>query len=177
MTEPARAMFADRFRALRHRNFRLFWSGQIVSVIGTWMQSVAQGWLMHRLTNSAWMLGVLGFTQFIPVTLLSLWAGVIAVGFALNDFCQASIVGLYWGVVSPVAGMLSGWLGMHAERSAGVHSGRKDRGPLRRRRSGAPPRTTSARGWPGCSAPPVSSAGTCRSISREPSPTSRPWTT
>ena len=78
MTEPARATFADRFRALRHRNFRLFWSGQLVSVIGTWMQSVAQGWLMHRLTNSAWMLGVLGFTQFIPVTLLSLWAGVIA---------------------------------------------------------------------------------------------------
>ena len=61
MTEPAPATLADRFRALRHRNFRLFWSGQLVSVIGTWMQSVAQGWLMHRLTNSAWMLGVLGF--------------------------------------------------------------------------------------------------------------------
>src|SRR5438128_11247823 len=40
----------DRFRALRHRNYRLYWSGQLVSLIGTWMQSVAQGWLMHRLT-------------------------------------------------------------------------------------------------------------------------------
>src|SRR5947199_6634754 len=66
------------FRALRHRNFRLFWTGQLVSLIGTWMQSVAQGWLMHRLTDSAFMLGLLGFAQFAPVTFLSLWAGVIA---------------------------------------------------------------------------------------------------
>src|SRR6059036_219935 len=69
---------ASRFRALRHRNFRLFWSGQLVSLIGTWMQSVAQGWLMHRLTSSAFMLGVLGFAQFLPVMFLSLWAGVVA---------------------------------------------------------------------------------------------------
>jgi MFS family permease len=69
---------ANRFRALTHRNFRLFWTGQLVSVVGTWMQSVAQGWLMHRLTGSPLMLGVLGFAQFFPVTLLSLWAGVVA---------------------------------------------------------------------------------------------------
>src|SRR5213596_2299183 len=69
---------ASRFRALRHRNFSLFWTGQLVSLIGTWMQSVAQGWLMHRLTHSALMLGVLGFAQFLPVMFLSLWAGVIA---------------------------------------------------------------------------------------------------
>jgi len=78
MSDSFRARLEDRFRSLRHRNFRLFWTGQMVSVIGTWMQSVAQGWLMHRLTGSAWMLGVLGFTQFFPVTMLSLWAGVIA---------------------------------------------------------------------------------------------------
>jgi MFS family permease len=65
------------FRALRHRNFRLYWTGQVVSLVGTWMQSVAQGWLMHRLTSSAFMLGLLGFMQFLPVLLLSLWAGVI----------------------------------------------------------------------------------------------------
>src|SRR5881296_393122 len=69
---------ASRFRALRHRNFRLFWTGQLVSLIGTWMQSVAQGWLMHRLTASAFMLGLLGFLQFLPVLMFSLWAGVIA---------------------------------------------------------------------------------------------------
>ena len=74
--QPAGA--ASTFRALRHRNFRLFWSGQLISVTGTWMQSVAQGWLMYRLTHSPFLLGLLGFTQFLPVLLFSLWAGVIA---------------------------------------------------------------------------------------------------
>lgn len=76
-TMPATAALRQRFRALGYRNFRLFWSGQLVSVVGTWMQSVAQGWLMHRLTASAFMLGLLGFAQFLPVLLFSLWAGVI----------------------------------------------------------------------------------------------------
>ncbi len=71
-------ILATRFGALRHRNFRLYWTGQLVSLVGTWMQSVAQGWLMHRLTGSAFWLGLLGFTQFLPVMLFSLWAGVIA---------------------------------------------------------------------------------------------------
>jgi MFS family permease len=78
MPPARREGLADRLRALSHRNFRLFWSGQLVSLIGTWMQSVSQGWLMHRLTDSAWMLGLLGFAQFLPVALLSLWAGVVA---------------------------------------------------------------------------------------------------
>ena len=72
-----RGDLGNTFRAPRHRNFRLYWSGQLVSLTGTWMQSVAQGWLMHRLTSSALMLGLLGFMQFLPVLLLSLWAGVI----------------------------------------------------------------------------------------------------
>src|SRR5215831_9476291 len=74
----SRENLANSFRALRHRNFRLFWIGQLISLVGTWMQSVAQGWLMHRLTSSAFMLGLLGFAQFIPVTFLTLWAGVVA---------------------------------------------------------------------------------------------------
>lgn len=69
---------AFRFRALKHRNFRLFWAGQMVSLTGTWMQSVAQLWLMHRLTESALMLGVLSFLQFLPVLLFSLVGGVVA---------------------------------------------------------------------------------------------------
>ncbi|HKQ56931.1 MAG TPA: MFS transporter [Candidatus Eisenbacteria bacterium] len=72
------ATWSTRFRALRHRNFRLFWYGQLVSVVGTWMQAVAQLWLMHRLTDSAFMLGLLGFIQLLPVMPLTLWAGVIA---------------------------------------------------------------------------------------------------
>src|SRR5438046_2355712 len=77
MASHPRETLAVRFRALRHRNFRLFWTGQLVSVVGTWMQSVAQGWLMHRLTSSPLMLGLLGFCQFVPVTLFSLSAGVV----------------------------------------------------------------------------------------------------
>ena len=79
MSRPAPGEFLiSRFSALRHRNFRLFWSGQLISLVGTWMQSVAQGWLMHRLTSSALMLGILGFAQFLPVMFLSLYAGVAA---------------------------------------------------------------------------------------------------
>ena len=76
-SSSAGAILSSRFRALRHRNFRLFWLGQIISLVGTWMQSVAQGWLMHRLTDSAFMLGLLGFAQFLPIMLFSLWAGAI----------------------------------------------------------------------------------------------------
>src|SRR5690242_1345902 len=75
---PAREPLSLRFRALRHRNFRLYFIGQLTSLIGTWMQSVAQGWLMHRLTASAFMLGLLGFCQFLPVMAFTLWAGVVA---------------------------------------------------------------------------------------------------
>jgi len=77
-SSSVRETLRDRFRALRHRNFRLYWTGQLTSLIGTWMQSVAQGWLMHELTSSAFMLGLLVFTQFVPVLFFSLWAGVIA---------------------------------------------------------------------------------------------------
>jgi MFS family permease len=65
-------------RALRNRNFRLFWSGNFLSNIGTWMQNVAQGWLVLTLTNSAFWLGVVGFAGSIPFLLFSLFGGVIA---------------------------------------------------------------------------------------------------
>src|SRR5438876_11490924 len=66
------------FLALRHRNFRLFWSGQLISQIGTWMQTTGQAWLVLELTHSAWLLGVVGALQFLPVMLLSLFGGVLA---------------------------------------------------------------------------------------------------
>ena len=76
--DVSRPAWTASFRALRHRNFRLYWLGQLVSLVGTWMQSVAQGWLMHTLTASAFMLGLLSFMQFIPVLPLALLAGVVA---------------------------------------------------------------------------------------------------
>ncbi|HZU70404.1 MAG TPA: MFS transporter [Ktedonobacteraceae bacterium] len=66
------------FVALRHRNFRLFWFGQLISLIGTWMQTTAQAWLVLELTNSAWWLGVVGALQFLPVLLFALFGGVLA---------------------------------------------------------------------------------------------------
>jgi MFS family permease len=65
-------------RALRHRNFRLFFSGQIISLIGTWMQTVAQSWLVYRLTGSSALLGSVNFAGQIPVFLLSPLGGLVA---------------------------------------------------------------------------------------------------
>jgi MFS family permease len=64
--------------ALRHRNFRLFFGGQLISLVGTWMQSVAQSWLVYRLTGSALLLGTVGFASQIPVLLLAPVGGVVA---------------------------------------------------------------------------------------------------
>ena len=64
-------------RALRHRNYKLFFSGQLVSLIGTWMQGLAMGWLVYRLTNSAFMLGLVGFASQIPTFFISPFAGVL----------------------------------------------------------------------------------------------------
>jgi MFS family permease len=65
-------------RAFAHRDFRLFWSGQLISLIGTWMQSVAQSWLVLELTNSPFLLGLVGTLQFAPVLVLSFFAGALA---------------------------------------------------------------------------------------------------
>ncbi len=64
--------------ALRHRNFRLFWFGQLVSLIGTWMQSVAQAWLVLLLTHDPIWLGVVAAVQFTPVLVLGLFGGILA---------------------------------------------------------------------------------------------------
>ena len=63
-------------RALRHRNFALFASGQAVALVGYWMQSIAQSWLVYRLTGSTALLGVLGFASSIPILLLAPLAGL-----------------------------------------------------------------------------------------------------
>jgi MFS family permease len=75
---PALDRLKEAFRALRHRNFRLFLGGQIVSLVGTWMQRVALGWLVYRLTHSAFLLGLVGFAGQIPSLFLSPLAGVWA---------------------------------------------------------------------------------------------------
>jgi MFS family permease len=65
-------------RALEHRNFQLFFGGQLISLVGTWMQSVAQAWLVYRLTGSALLLGTVGFAGQFPVFIVAPLGGVIA---------------------------------------------------------------------------------------------------
>ena len=65
------------FRSLRHRNYRLFWSGQLISLMGTWMQNVGQAWLVLELTHSPFKLGVVSALQFAPMLILSFPAGAI----------------------------------------------------------------------------------------------------
>jgi MFS family permease len=65
-------------RALAHRNYRLFFAGQSISLIGTWMQQIAVNWLTFRLTHSAFLLGVVGFTSRIPTFVFASLAGVLA---------------------------------------------------------------------------------------------------
>jgi MFS family permease len=72
--KPSALKFAG--RAFRYRNYRLFFGGQGISLIGTWMQQIAMGWLVYRLTNSAFFLGLIGFTSQIPAFILASFAGV-----------------------------------------------------------------------------------------------------
>src|SRR4030042_5194087 len=68
----------ERFTALQHRNFRLFWFGQIISLSGTWMQSVAQGWLVYSLTKSPFYLGMVAAAGSLPILLFTLVGGIAA---------------------------------------------------------------------------------------------------
>src|SRR5512146_1965094 len=65
------------WRALRHRNFRLYFGGQTISLIGTWMTRIATSWLVYKLTGSALLLGLVGFAGQIPSFLLAPFAGVL----------------------------------------------------------------------------------------------------
>jgi MFS family permease len=69
--------FKDITRALQYRNYRLFFTGQCISLIGTWIQILAASWLTYRLTRSAFLLGLLTFTGQIPTLFLTPFAGVL----------------------------------------------------------------------------------------------------
>ena len=92
------------FRSLSHRNFRLFWTGAFLSNVGTWMQVVAQGWLVLQLTNSAFWLGVDGFMATAPGFFLTLAGGVFA------DLVDRRRLLLYTQVVAGVAALALAFL-------------------------------------------------------------------
>jgi MFS family permease len=73
---PTDSTLAFMLRALRYRNFRLFFGGQIVSLVGTWMTTTATSWLVYRLTGSAFLLGIVGFAGQLPAFLIGPFAGL-----------------------------------------------------------------------------------------------------
>ena len=75
---PSRLATSEGMSAFRHRNYRLFFAGQAISLVGTWMQQVAQAWLVLQLTHDPIWLGIVAAAQFIPVMVLGLFAGVAA---------------------------------------------------------------------------------------------------
>lgn len=75
-SNPSRAKLA--VRALRHRNFQLFFAGQLISLVGTWMQTVAQSWLIYRLTGSSVLLGLVNCASQLPVFLIAPYGGTVA---------------------------------------------------------------------------------------------------
>ena len=103
--EPERSRsVGGMFRALRHRNFLLFWSGAFLSNTGTWMQAVAQGWLVFELSNSPLWLGVDGFMSTAPGLVLTLAGGVFA------DLIDRRKLLIYTQIVAGVAAITLGVL-------------------------------------------------------------------
>ena len=87
---PPIASWSQSFRALRHRNFRLFITGQAVSLTGTWMQNVAQAWLVYRLTRSEFFLGLAMFSMYLPVFLLGPVGGLAADRYSRHRIVMAT---------------------------------------------------------------------------------------
>ncbi len=77
-TPARRRVWPVGIRSLGHRNYRLFFAGQLISVVGSWMQNMAQAWLVYRLTGSELLLGLAGFADKVPVFLLGLAGGLVA---------------------------------------------------------------------------------------------------
>ncbi len=96
-------------RAFRHRNYRLFFGGQIVSLVGTFLTQVATIWLVYRLTGSPWLLGVVGFASQAPMFLLSPFAEDDKRGRVMSFFTMAFIGMTPWGNL--IAGSLASRLG------------------------------------------------------------------
>ncbi len=89
LTQP-RPLFGDTFRAMRNRNYRLYFTGQSISLSGTWMQTIAQALLVLKITDSKLALGTVTLLQFLPITLFVLFAGVIADRVPKRNFILAT---------------------------------------------------------------------------------------
>jgi hypothetical protein len=157
-----RVRFRATGRALRHRNFRLFFFGQLISVSGTWMQSLALGWLLGTIVGwdqAVVYIGLLGVVQFLPVMVLGLFGGIIADIWPKRRLVIAT---------QTLAGLLA-----LASRRARLH---ECRGHLADLRAGVPARAGQRRRHAG---PPVVRRGDGRATTTwpTPSPSTRPSST
>src|SRR5690242_16438345 len=78
LKQAPRSILSQTFRSLRRRNYRLFFFGQMISLIGTWLQNTALAWLVWSITHDSMTLGIMGFLGSIPVLFLSIFAGTVA---------------------------------------------------------------------------------------------------
>src|SRR5205814_1557362 len=79
--------FQTTFTALRHRNYRLFFFGQLISLVGTWLQNTALSWFVYSLTRDSRTLGFISFAGSVPVLFLSVYAGTVA-----DDYSKRRII-------------------------------------------------------------------------------------
>ena len=110
----ARAAALETFKALHNRSYRLFFLGQIVSVSGTWMQSVAQAWLVLKITNSGTSLGLVVAAQTVPVLVAGPWGGLVADRFdkrltLLSTQASAAVLALVLGLLT-LFGVVQLWM-------------------------------------------------------------------
>ena len=77
------------FASLRHRNFKIYLLGQTASLAGTWMQIVAQGWLVYQISKSEFTLGLVAFASAIPALIISPWGGVLIDRIPANVCCSS----------------------------------------------------------------------------------------
>ncbi|HXF76195.1 MAG TPA: MFS transporter [Methylomirabilota bacterium] len=111
------------WRSLRHRNYRLYFTGQLVSVCGTWMQQVALSWLVYRLTGSATLLGVVGFATQVPVLALGALGGVMSDRFAPHRVAVVTQCAALLQATTLAALALGGWIQPSHIVALGVVSG------------------------------------------------------
>jgi MFS family permease len=112
---PAASPLGGPFAALRHRDFRIFYFGQIVSLVGTWMQSTAQGWLVLEITDSELMLGLVTAIGSFPVLLFTLYAGVLADradkrGIIIAAQGASAVIALTLAVLTDFGMVTIGWI-------------------------------------------------------------------
>ena len=111
VTISTKKFIDNNFHALTHKNYRYFWMGQCVSLIGTWTQNIGQSWLVLSLTGSPFLLGLVGTIQFLPITFFSLFAGVLT-----DKFPKKKILLITQTVSMLLAFILSALVFTHAVR-------------------------------------------------------------